>query len=134
MYKGNKKDIKKWLAQRTKRGFSDYDVYEINTWFLNIIPEMISELIKRNNSFPAWLEFDYLKKHNLDWSDLTEKKKEEMVNFCFKKWTAILLEMEKIFREAAKENKCEYSKNPAKRKALKFFVRYFDDLWFEEDK
>ena len=31
----------KWALQRVKRGYSDYDVYDVDMWFLNIMPRML---------------------------------------------------------------------------------------------
>ncbi len=37
----------KCAKQRARKGYCERDVYEINTWFLCIIPEMLDELNKK---------------------------------------------------------------------------------------
>lgn len=54
--KGRFIDKRRWRMQRAKLGFSDYDLYEIDSWFLTIIPEMIDELIKRRRGYPIFIE------------------------------------------------------------------------------
>lgn len=52
MYKldGTREEIKEWESQRAKQGFSIYDTYEINTWFMSIIPDMLNEIKKHPSS------------------------------------------------------------------------------------
>ena len=87
----------------------------------------------------------YLKKHNLEKHKLTEKQRNKMDESCFNRWTKVLLKMEEDFRIAAGEDKF-WSKilndcggnekeayeaiDKAKKRALKAFVKYFDNLWW----
>lgn len=40
----------KWKKQRAERGFSEYDTYEMDTWFLNVVPKMLKEIQKHPNT------------------------------------------------------------------------------------
>ena len=123
---GKPSQIKKWKKQRAERGFSDYDVYEIDTWFLTIIPEMIDELIKRSEGYPSYLQDEYLKEHKLDLLNISDEEQEQMDKACFKKWKTILRKMKQTF---IKSSDGTYD-NPNRKKALGMFVKYFDDLWY----
>lgn len=129
---GKPRDIKKWMKQRAKRGFSDYDIFEINTWFLKIMPEMISELVKNNNGFPNFLKEKYLKDHNLDEFNLTEEQDSQLGEECLKEWTSILLEMEHAFYEARKETSSY--KNKYQEEYSKARKEYLDKYGFHGEK
>ena len=87
----------KCAKQRAKRGYCERDVYEINTWFLCIIPEMLDELNKKRNNYPATLLAEFYQK-NKDWIVGTEKEfslgqneankviYEEATSWCEKRW------------------------------------------------
>lgn len=47
--KNNIEEIK-WKKQRVECGFSEFDTYEMNTWFLNIVPKMLKEIQKHPNT------------------------------------------------------------------------------------
>lgn len=99
--------IRKQKKQRANRGFSDYDVFEINTWFLKIVPEMVTELIKNNKGVPNFLIEKYLDDNHLNKLELTDEQYSKMLDECFKEWTSILLEIKITFYEARKET-CSY--------------------------
>ncbi len=42
----------KWALQRVKRGYSDYDVYDVDMWFLDIMPRMLEQLKNTTHSAP----------------------------------------------------------------------------------
>ena len=104
---GSYKDIRKWKKQRAERGFSDYDVYDINYWFMLIIPEMLSKLIEHNNGYPISFQEEYIKENNLDPLNISPEEQEKMGSFCFDKWTNVLLEMKQAFLEGSEET-CSY--------------------------
>ena len=137
---GNMKDIKKWKKQRAERGFSDYDIFEINTWFLNIMPEMIAELREKNLGYPMFMRKKYMDEHFLEEDTISDVQKEDMDEVCYSEWTNILSKMEHTFLEANPET-CSYKEledkdekayykrlEENKKSALEMFVKYFDDL------
>lgn len=127
---GCPKQIKKWKKQRAERGFSDFDVMDINEWFLMIIPEMIDELVKHYQGYPSWMEHEYRNKNNLKQIELNNKQQEEMDKTCMKKWTSILKKMKKTFIRAGESGYSNAYNNPNRKKALSMFAKYFDDLWY----
>lgn len=44
---------KKWAEQRAKRGFSDMDASEIDTWFMKVMPEMLKQFRRNSQSYPS---------------------------------------------------------------------------------
>ena len=97
---GTKKEIKQWEKQRAKRGFSDYDTYEINTWFIKIMPEMLEVLIERANICPEVFNQDYLKERGFDESSLTAQQREDMSTYAYNRYKETLIEMRQAFLES----------------------------------
>ena len=141
-YTGKKKDVRRWKKQRAKRGFSDSNIFEIDTWFITIMPEMIAELRKKSLGYPMFLRKKYLDEHYLEEDTISDVQKKEMYEVCFLEWTNILSEMEHTFLEANPET-CSYKEledndekayykrlEENKKSALEMFVKYFDDLWW----
>lgn len=89
----------KCCVQRIKNGFCDRDIWNINSWFLNVIPDMLDELKNTAHGFPS----RFLKKN--DGTDTDED-----IDSGAEKWNKILARMAFLFREANEEN-CQ-RKNP----------------------
>ncbi|MDY6430998.1 MAG: hypothetical protein SPL00_04330 [Bacilli bacterium] len=115
--------LRKWKKQRAERGFSDYDVYNIDYWFLSIIPEMLDELIKHNEGFPSFLEEEYYEENNLNLSKISDSKRREILSICLNKWRNILTEMRDAFKEA-KEDSCSY-KNKYEEEYDSLYEKFF---------
>lgn len=56
----------RWKIQRFKRGYSDVDVWEFESWFLEIIPKMLTQLKEELHGHPVDMEFE-------DWEKYLEK-------------------------------------------------------------
>ena len=121
---GKPSQIKKWKHQRAERGFSDYDIFEIDTWFLMIMPEMLEELIKHNNGYPSSFENEYIEEHNLNLFTITSEQRDEIDKYCFSKWQKTLKEMKNAF---IRSNKLTYFiKNKYKEEYDKLWNEYFE--------
>ena len=59
----------KWKIQRFKRGYADVDVWDFESWFLDIIPKMLTQLKKQLHGCPIDMEFE-------DWENYLQ----EMIN------------------------------------------------------
>lgn len=59
----------KWKIQRFKRGYADVDVWDFESWFLDIIPKMLTQLKKQLHGCPINMEFE-------DWENYLQ----EMIN------------------------------------------------------
>ena len=70
--------------QRVTRGFAYRDLYSIDNWFLDIMPEMLKEFRENLHSYPGDNEFP-----------------------TFESWTAYLEEMETHFRNANENQKVQ---------------------------
>lgn len=43
----------KWKYQRAKRGYSEYDLWEIDYWFINTFSRMLRDFVKINHGYPS---------------------------------------------------------------------------------
>lgn len=90
-YRKGQNPLKRWKRnmkyayQRIKYGYCDQDVWSIDWWFLNIVPNMLQDLRETTDGFPSGVE------------DMDE-------------WDSILAEMIFYLREA-NEDTCQ-KKNP----------------------
>ena len=86
-------------VQRARRGYSDEDLYDIDAWFLSVVPDMLEQFRDARHGSPACLGMNYVNELGI------------LVNDdCHAEWTKILNEMVFLFREAD-ENQCQ-RKNP----------------------
>jgi len=108
----------KWFIQRGKKGYADCDLWDLNSYLTDWLPEALRELAKNSYGCPAGL-YDNKKKRNQ----------------CHK-WTKILREMADSF-EAGGKLMCpllptskRYQKYEKKfNKGMKLFHKYFFSLW-----
>ena len=129
--------IIKWSVQRVKRGYSDYDVGDIDLWFMLTIPDMLFDFEKSIIGFPGILEQKYYEEHKeeirLSYEDYMSRKPspagnalyERMENDCRQKWKAIIGEMRRLFLESD-EDTCSKT-NPYSPYAEK------EDYWRTDD-
>ena len=133
----DKKKIKGYVKQRAKRGFCEADCYEINNWFLVIMPKMLENLLKHNKGIPTSLMEEFYeinkKQMNEDAKDCIilnkikhndpikfiyiyvsckgdkkiENWKNKMHNYAKEKWNKILNKMIFLFKECD-ETKCSF--------------------------
>lgn len=113
----------KYNNQRKKRGFSDYDIFEIDTWFIKIMPEMLQELINCYIGFPCIIAEEYFKKQSKTYNiceELSEETEEEIHNY----WINILKEMRQAFLNA--DNETTSFKNEYEDEYLEKFIENKD--------
>lgn len=102
----------KYSKQRANRGFCDYDVWDIDTWFLNTTPKMLRQLATTASGYP-------------DHMDGIES---------FEDWQNTLLTMANYFEQAQMnfDNVSDSSYEEAKtclNKGMELFTKYFFTLW-----
>lgn len=86
----NIKNAIKFFFQRAIRGYSDKDVWSIDSWFLTIMPKMLRQLKRTTHGAPQW-------------ENMTSEG-------CHVKWKKILERMIYLLKEMD-EDKCSYE-NP----------------------
>ena len=133
---GSKHNIRIWKKQRAKYGFSMYDTFEIDTWFLKTIPDMLDVLIKNNQCISNIVIDEYLEKLNIegvDTSNISDEDWEKYAEDTFKIWTNILIEMKHHFLEADSDT-CSFKNKYEKeyQKALQEYQKEYG--WFGEKK
>lgn len=43
----------KYFYQRGKKGYCDYDLWDLYEWFTNIFPKMLGEFLSKSNGYPV---------------------------------------------------------------------------------
>ena len=138
---------RKWARQRAKRGFCEYDVWEMFSWFVDIISDMLREFKKQHQGVPASLCFDEYEKNAKDYphilhkedlmvvSAYDEQKNEErkrIDKIAEERWEAILDEMADNFarlKTMIEDNSDEAELNAQRDKSFKLFSEWFFHLW-----
>lgn len=104
----------KWKVQRFKRGYSDSDVWNLDNWFLNVMPKMLKQLKDNMHGCP----YDF---YNAE----TETSD-------FEKWEKILSRMIFLLREMNDETMS--FKNPYAEEMSKYLEeKYSSNKQIEED-
>ena len=134
----------KCCLDRISKGYCVKDLWEIDTWFLRIMPEMLEEFDRRKNSYPNAFWEQCVQKHESelpvskekflisgarDFPDLYKKISAE----AYEAWGNTLQEMADLMRKAQeikwKSVIIGEEHLPYQKKALELFQTYFDDLW-----
>lgn len=122
------RDIK-YSYQRIRYGWCDRDTWDIDYWFLSVIPPMLQHLRDNKHGYPSDMEED-------EWDHILETMilmfTEANEDRCSKKNEYELKsraseEERKIFLDKALEV-LEY-RNKCKNKGFEFFSKYFWNLW-----
>lgn len=98
----------KWAWQRATKGYCEKDVWNIDSWFLSIIPYMLEELKNTHHGFPGILEEEHRKSLGMTHEDYikyaTQQQKDTIYKHCNKEWDDILKKMIFLFKEASEDN------------------------------
>lgn len=91
----------KWAWQRATKGYCEKDVWNIDSWFLSIIPYMLEELKNDHVGFPGILKYGEGEKTYEEYSkQATEEEKEVLFEEGNKSWEEILSLMIFLFKES----------------------------------
>lgn len=101
----------KYARQRAERGFCDRDLWNIDHWFLTLMPEMLKEYKKKRHGSPGCLGENYTNEDGTLVNDT-----------CHEEWDKILDKMIFLFRECC-EDTCS-RKNPYEDEYLKAFAEF----------
>ena len=101
---------RKWKRQRAKRGFSDFDVWEIDTWFIYTLSEMLEHLALTTESYPERCE-------------TYEKWKEELLYYSF------LLKTLDIYKIYETDTDAKLTIDQINKNKEDFFTWFRDNLW-----
>ena len=101
----------KEAGQRALKGYANYQIYNINTWFVVNITHLLHDLLLNLHSYPYGMTYD--------------------------EWKAILAEMYECFRCNIDEKTndfiidfdCDKEKQKKLQQGLELFVKYFYQLW-----
>lgn len=149
---------RKWAKQRSERGFSDNDVFDIPRWFGSIMPKMLEEFLKSNKRIPLRFYEEYYDLHEKELSQygkrdfinlyyapgnprydpLRQAEKDKMEAWAAAKWDETIQEMIRLFREGENGWGCPWKEledrapHIAKwqKKALAMLAEYINELWW----
>lgn len=135
---------KRCARQRARKGFCKRDTYEINSWFLQIMPKMLTYLKEHNVGYPNFVIGEFYDKNKdrikaisrddfMNWMHRDEYKEiyDESSDWCFERWNQILEEMIFKFNECDNE-KCSM-KNEFEEDANRIKQAHSKDLKTLED-
>lgn len=134
----------KYCLDRIRKGYCAKDLWEIDTWFLSVMPEMLEDFNRCRNSYPNLFHEQCVQNHEKelpvprekflisgaqDFPKLYEKIQDE----ANEAWGHILKKIAFLMREAwhpgfKMEDGWEY-RLQCQKKALEMFQTYFNDLW-----
>ena len=134
----------KCCLDRIRKGYCVKDLWEIDTWFLGIMPEMLEEFVRRKNSYPNAFWEQCVQKHEKELPVSKEKflisgarefpeLYEKMDTEAYEAWGNTLQGMADLMRKAwcvgwKFGDGWEY-RLQCQKKALEMFQTYFNDLW-----
>lgn len=107
----NLKNNIKWRMQRANRGFSDKDVWDIDVWFLDVMPKMLTQLKETTHSAPLLPNTDQ--------------------DTCHEEWGKILDRMIFLLHEMD-EDKCSF-KNKYEKEYFEYLDKKFPDHLNDEE-
>lgn len=118
----------KCCRDRIRRGYCEKDAWDVDLWFLEVVPGVLDLLREHADSFPLSL----LDEHYQDHSDISHEKDASEDAKWLVHWKSILKKMSDLFRTAGEgyADCCPDEKAIAEReRAMALLNRYFDDLW-----
>lgn len=151
------KDLKyeiKYKFQRAKKGYSDFDLFSIDWWFVNTFPKMLGEFFECTCGFPC--NEEEVKKEVAKMPKMWLEQQRSKINKTLKKydgeynledgmccWLLIILRMKHCF-ELCDEWHKEYNKykennlydkeneeiEKYKKEGFYLFEKYFFNLWW----
>lgn len=133
----------KCCLDRIRKGYCVKDLWEIDTWFLSVMPEMLEEFNRRKNSYPQTFLEQYIQKHEKEFSVSKEKffipdarefpeLYEKIETEAYEAWGSTLLEMADLMRKGwcagwKLKDGWEY-RLQCRKTALEMFQTYFNLL------
>lgn len=117
----------KCCRDRIRRGYCEKDAWDVDLWFLEVVPGVLDLLREHADSFPL-----SLLEHYQDHSDISHEEDASEDAKWLVHWKSILKEMSDLFRTAGEgyADCCPDEKAIAEReRAMALLDKYFDDLW-----
>ena len=135
----------RYVYQRAKYGFCEYDAIFISRWFCRVVPDMLEYMADNLWSHPSRLEYEYWEKHkdelgipsfiDIMANRIDDSLYEKISDEVTRDWQEILRRMAHLFRESIPGESPdegmdddEYQEKCMK-EALELFSKWFGDLW-----
>lgn len=115
----------KMRKERAKKGYCKEDIWNINDWFLNIIPRILKDFNESRNGYPCNLSDE-------EWDNIIKR-----MIFCFEEanedtcsqTNEIEFEIEDYEKWLKREAEIDKYRNDMKNEGLELFSKYFWNLW-----
>ena len=118
----------KCCRDRIRKGYCGKDAWDMDLWFLEVVPGVPDLLREHMDSYPSSLLDEYYQDH----SDISHEDDASEDTNGLVHWKNILKEMSDLFRTAG-EGYTDYCPDEkavaARERAMTLLNRYFDDLW-----
>lgn len=131
----------KCCVQRIRKGYCTKDLWNMDDWFTDVIPDMLEEFDCTRTGFPAYFEEEYFKEHEqelgmthdeLFYGDSPEQRdrSREVSRACSDRWGEILRETARLLRESARDDDIsEAHRALSRKKAFSQLEKYLENLW-----
>lgn len=124
----------KWARQRVRRGYSDFDVSEMELWFNLVVPDMLRDFAAKTEGIPLPFIRKYYDGHKdeigLSYEDYIageappagDEFKARTDEDCAREWSGVIEEMRRLFLEA-NEDTCSRQNPYSPRSQLDKFTK-----------
>lgn len=128
----------KYCIQRIRRGYCDGDLWEIDSWFLSLMPAMLRHFDKVRIGYPNILRNEYIEKQisdkNIDYDDYLCNHSIGIEEVCNKEWSMILNKMADNFEklndlEFKWRRKYNDEREKLKTETFQMFAKWLYCLW-----
>ena len=131
----------KCCAQRIRKGYCVKDLWDMDSWFTDVIPDMLEELDRTRTGYPAYFEEEYFKEHQPElgmtydeflFGDSPEQEacRREAGEACSARWGGILRETARLLRESARDDDVtDAHRALCRKKAFSQLEKYLENLW-----
>ena len=135
----------RYIYQRAKYGYCEYDAVFIQRWFCRTVPDMLEYMADNLLSCPSRLVYEYWERNkdelgipcyfDLMTDRIDGDRYEKILDEVCKEWQKILRRMAHLFRESFwgespdKEIDDDEYQEKCLKEALELFSKWFRDLW-----
>lgn len=123
MPKKDKRLERKYGRQRVKRGYSDRDVWDIDLWFLSVMPKMLQQLKETRHGSPAELGESYVNDDGVMVNDKCHEEWDKILDRMIFLLGEMKVDISEISREIV-----QYRED-CKNEFFDLFSKYFWYLW-----
>ena len=126
----------KYCIQRIRRGYCDGDLWEIDSWFLTMMPDMLRQFDKIRMGYPKQIRNEYIEENrkNIGFDEFLCNHSDEIDEACNKRWSEILNKMAYNFERMSDLEfrwlkKYDNEREKLKTETFQMFSKWLYCLW-----